>query len=124
MLEEINKVLPALGTVVSGAQFAGGPRHRAAGATTEQRREFLPRLASGEWLGAYALSEAHAGSDPAAMRTSAVRRRRRLRHQRHQDLDHQRRAARTCSSSLPSPTSTVKPSRGISAFICPKTRPA
>ena len=34
---------------------------------------FLPRMASGEWLGAFALSEPEAGSDPGAMRTRAVR---------------------------------------------------
>ncbi|MBK5110461.1 MAG: acyl-CoA dehydrogenase family protein [Thermoleophilia bacterium] len=33
----------------------------------------LPRMASGEWLGAFALSEPEAGSDPGAMRTRAVR---------------------------------------------------
>jgi alkylation response protein AidB-like acyl-CoA dehydrogenase len=42
--------------------------------TNEQKEKYLPRLASGEWLGAYALSEAHAGSNPAAMRATAVRR--------------------------------------------------
>jgi alkylation response protein AidB-like acyl-CoA dehydrogenase len=39
----------------------------------EQRRRWLPDLLGGELLGAYCLSEAHAGSDPAAMRTRAVR---------------------------------------------------
>jgi alkylation response protein AidB-like acyl-CoA dehydrogenase len=34
---------------------------------------FLPKCASGEWSPAFALSEPEAGSDPAAMRTSAVR---------------------------------------------------
>jgi butyryl-CoA dehydrogenase len=37
----------------------------------EQRERYLPRLASGEWLGAYALSEAEAGSDAAALRCFA-----------------------------------------------------
>jgi acyl-CoA dehydrogenase len=37
-----------------------------------QRARVLPRCASGEWTPAFALSEAEAGSDPAAMRTSAV----------------------------------------------------
>mgnify|MGYP001352663246 CR=1 FL=1 len=40
--------------------------------TPEQREELLPRLLSGELLGAYSLSEPHAGSDPAAMRASAT----------------------------------------------------
>lgn len=38
-----------------------------------QRKTWLPDMLSGETLGAYCLSEAHAGSDPAAMRTKAVR---------------------------------------------------
>ena len=37
------------------------------------RERVLPRCASGEWLPAFALSEAEAGSDPAAMRTTAAR---------------------------------------------------
>ncbi len=41
--------------------------------TDEQRADWLPEMLSGEQLGAYCLSEAHAGSDPAAMRTRAVR---------------------------------------------------
>jgi alkylation response protein AidB-like acyl-CoA dehydrogenase len=41
--------------------------------TDEQKQKWLPELLSGELLGAYCLSEAHAGSDPAAMRTRAVR---------------------------------------------------
>ncbi len=39
----------------------------------EQRERILPQLASGEWSPAFALSEPEAGSDPAAMRTTAVR---------------------------------------------------
>ena len=41
--------------------------------TEEQKHRWLPRCASGEWTPAFALSEAEAGSDPAAMRTTAVR---------------------------------------------------
>jgi alkylation response protein AidB-like acyl-CoA dehydrogenase len=42
--------------------------------TDEQRERWLPRLGSGEILGAYALTEAGSGSDAAAMRTRAERR--------------------------------------------------
>jgi alkylation response protein AidB-like acyl-CoA dehydrogenase len=38
----------------------------------EQKQTWLPKCASGEWSPAFALSEPEAGSDPAAMRTSAV----------------------------------------------------
>jgi alkylation response protein AidB-like acyl-CoA dehydrogenase len=39
----------------------------------ELKERYLPRLFSGEWLGAYALSEASSGSDAAALRTRAER---------------------------------------------------
>jgi butyryl-CoA dehydrogenase len=39
--------------------------------TEEQKREWLPRLCSGEALGCFALTEPDAGSDPASMRTRA-----------------------------------------------------
>ncbi|MER5788139.1 acyl-CoA dehydrogenase family protein [Streptomyces sp. NPDC001980] len=45
----------------------------AAFGTAEQKREWLPRMLGGDLLGAYCLSEAHAGSDPGALRTRAVR---------------------------------------------------
>jgi len=36
-----------------------------------QRRKYLPRLATGEWIGCFGLTEPDAGSDPQAMRTKA-----------------------------------------------------
>jgi len=39
----------------------------------EQKRKYLPKLASGEWLAAFGLTEAGSGSDAAAMQTFAVR---------------------------------------------------
>jgi butyryl-CoA dehydrogenase len=42
--------------------------------TDEQRKKYLPRLATGELLSAYSLSEPGAGSDAAGLRTTAVRR--------------------------------------------------
>jgi acyl-CoA dehydrogenase len=41
--------------------------------TEEQKQRWLPRCASGEWSPAFALSEPEAGSDPASLRTTAVR---------------------------------------------------
>ncbi|MDQ0509811.1 acyl-CoA dehydrogenase [Ancylobacter amanitiformis] len=38
-----------------------------------QKRRFLPRLATGEWVGCFGLTEPDAGSDPAGMRTRAER---------------------------------------------------
>ena len=37
----------------------------------EQRRKYLPKLASGEWIGCFGLTEPDAGSDPSAMKTTA-----------------------------------------------------
>ena len=41
--------------------------------TEEQKQRWLPRCATGEWSPAFALSEPEAGSDPASLRTTAVR---------------------------------------------------
>ena len=51
--------------------------------TEEQRRKYLPRLATGEWVGCFGLTEPDAGSDPGAMRTRAQEGRRRLPALRH-----------------------------------------
>ena len=71
VLEEIASAWASVGVGVSvhalscfGLFIAG---------TEEQKKKWLPELLSGDLLGAYCLSEAHAGSDPAAMRTRAVR---------------------------------------------------
>ncbi len=39
--------------------------------TAEQKKKYVPRLASGEWIAAYALSEASSGSDALNLRTRA-----------------------------------------------------
>ncbi|QCB56155.1 acyl-CoA dehydrogenase [Sphingopyxis sp. PAMC25046] len=39
----------------------------------EQKRRYLPKLASGEWIGCFGLTEPDAGSDPGGMRTRAVK---------------------------------------------------
>lgn len=39
----------------------------------EQRQKYLPKLASGEWVGCFGLTEPDAGSDPGGMRTRAER---------------------------------------------------
>src|SRR5499427_3300305 len=41
--------------------------------TDAQKKHFLPRMASGEWLGCFALTEPQAGSDAAGQKTRAVR---------------------------------------------------
>jgi glutaryl-CoA dehydrogenase len=41
--------------------------------TEEQRRKYLPKLASGEWVGCFGLTEPNHGSDPGSMETRAVK---------------------------------------------------
>jgi glutaryl-CoA dehydrogenase len=41
--------------------------------TEEQRQKYLPKLATGEWIGCFGLTEPDAGSDPGAMQTRAAR---------------------------------------------------
>ncbi|MDP2915173.1 MAG: acyl-CoA dehydrogenase family protein [Candidatus Aminicenantes bacterium] len=41
--------------------------------TEEQKKKYLPKLVTGEWLGCFSLTEAGAGSDPGSLRASAVR---------------------------------------------------
>jgi butyryl-CoA dehydrogenase len=39
--------------------------------TQDQKRRFLPKMAAGEWIGGFALTESHAGSDASALKTRA-----------------------------------------------------
>jgi len=59
--------------VTYGAHASIGAMSVLVGGTEEQKRKWLPSYATGEIKGAYALSEADAGSDPAAMATTAVK---------------------------------------------------
>jgi alkylation response protein AidB-like acyl-CoA dehydrogenase len=71
MIEELSRVCATSGLIVA-AQELGSLGIKLAG-TDEQKQRFLPKLASGEWLAAYALTEPGSGSDSAAMLTSARR---------------------------------------------------
>jgi alkylation response protein AidB-like acyl-CoA dehydrogenase len=68
-IEEISKVCATSGLILA-VQELGSLGVKLAG-TAEQKDRWLPRLASGEWLAAYALTEPGSGSDSAAMRTEA-----------------------------------------------------
>src|SRR5919198_5569348 len=58
-------------TVASHTGLASGHINTFGGETL--RRRYLPRMARGEWLGAWCLTEPGSGSDAAALRTRAVR---------------------------------------------------
>jgi alkylation response protein AidB-like acyl-CoA dehydrogenase len=68
-IEELAKVCGTSSAILS-VQELGALGIKLAG-TEEQKQRFLPKLASGEWLAAYALTEPGSGSDSAAMRTTA-----------------------------------------------------
>jgi alkylation response protein AidB-like acyl-CoA dehydrogenase len=70
-IEEVSKVCATSGLILA-VQELGSLGLKLAG-TDDQKCRWLPRLASGEWLCAYALSESGSGSDSAAMRSSARR---------------------------------------------------
>ncbi|WP_308192563.1 acyl-CoA dehydrogenase family protein [Nocardioides sp. CFH 31398] len=71
VVEELATVWPsvAVGTSVHALTATVLDRN----GTEEQRETWLPRMLGGEWLGAYCLSEAQAGSDVSGIRTRAVR---------------------------------------------------
>jgi hypothetical protein len=71
VLEEIGSVWASVGVGVS--VHALSCFGLANFGTEEQRQKWLPEMLAGDLLGAYCLSESHAGSDPAAMRTTARR---------------------------------------------------
>ncbi len=72
VLEEINRVCASTGVTVSvhNSLVSAPIVHWA---SEKLKKHYLPRLASGEILGAYALSEPDAGSDAASLKTAAVR---------------------------------------------------
>jgi len=70
-IEEVSKVCATSGLILA-VQELGSLGIKLAG-SEEQKARFLPKLASGEWLPAYALTEPGSGSDSAAMRSEARR---------------------------------------------------
>ena len=70
-IEEVSKVCATSGLIIA-VQELGSLGIKLAG-TDDQKQRWLPQLASGEWLAAYALTEPGSGSDSAAMRSEARR---------------------------------------------------
>ena len=70
-IEEISRVCAAVGLCVTVHNSVGAYPIAAFG-TEEQMQRFLPKLAAGEYIGAFCLTEANAGSDAGAVETTAV----------------------------------------------------
>jgi butyryl-CoA dehydrogenase len=71
-LEEINRVCASTGVTMSVQNSLVSSPILKFG-SEELKQKYLPKLASGEWLGAYALSEAEAGTDAASIQARGVK---------------------------------------------------
>jgi alkylation response protein AidB-like acyl-CoA dehydrogenase len=70
-VEQLSRACATTGLILAAHELGALPIVLAGNA--EQRTRWIPRLASGEWLICFALTEAEAGSDVAAARTRAIR---------------------------------------------------
>ncbi|QHC05586.1 acyl-CoA dehydrogenase [Anoxybacillus sp. PDR2] len=71
-IHEISKVSATVGVILSVHTSVGTNPILYFG-TEEQKRKYVPKLASGEYLGAFCLTEPSAGSDAKSLKTKAVR---------------------------------------------------
>jgi alkylation response protein AidB-like acyl-CoA dehydrogenase len=70
-IAELSKIDPSIGLSMA-AHNSLCTGHILQHASEEQKRKYLPKLASGEWIGAWGLTEPNTGSDAGNMRTTAV----------------------------------------------------
>ncbi|WP_010250568.1 acyl-CoA dehydrogenase family protein [Myroides injenensis] len=72
IVEEISKVDSSIGLSVA-AHNSLCTNHILSFANEEQKKKWLPKLATGEWIGAWGLTEHNTGSDAGGMSTTAVK---------------------------------------------------
>jgi alkylation response protein AidB-like acyl-CoA dehydrogenase len=72
VIDEISKIDPSIGLSVA-AHNSLCTGHIMQFGTEEQKRKYLPKLATAEWIGAWGLTEPNTGSDAGNMMTTAVR---------------------------------------------------
>ncbi|HEX6896561.1 MAG TPA: acyl-CoA dehydrogenase family protein [Bryobacteraceae bacterium] len=72
IIEELARVDPSVALIVA-AHNSLCTNHIFLAGNDEQRRKYIPRLATAEWIGCWSLTEPEAGSDAAGTRTRAVR---------------------------------------------------
>lgn len=70
-VEELSRVCATTGVLVSAhTSLCVAPIYE--NGTEEQKQKYLPKLCSGEWIGAFGLTEPNAGTDASAQQTTAV----------------------------------------------------
>jgi alkylation response protein AidB-like acyl-CoA dehydrogenase len=72
IIEELARIDPSVGLIVA-AHNSLCTNHIFIAGSDEQRRRYIPKLATGEWIGSWSLTESESGSDAAGMRTKAVK---------------------------------------------------
>jgi alkylation response protein AidB-like acyl-CoA dehydrogenase len=72
IIEELSRIDPSVGLIVA-AHNSLCTNHIFVAGSDEQRRKYIPKLATGEWIGSWSLTESESGSDAAGMRTKAVK---------------------------------------------------
>ena len=90
---ELGKTSPAFRSII-GTKVGIGSQGIVIDGTDEQKAQWLPKLASGETIASFALTEPESGSDAASLNNARSARRRPLRRERHQALHHQCAASR------------------------------
>ena len=71
IIEELARVDPSVGLIVA-AHNSLCTNHIFTAGSDEQKQRYIPKLASGEWIGCWSLTEPEAGSDAAGTRSTAV----------------------------------------------------
>src|SRR5947209_8272622 len=71
-IEELARVDPSVALIIA-AHNSLCTNHIFLAGNDEQRRKYVPKLATGEWIGCWSLTEPEAGSDAAGTRTKAVK---------------------------------------------------
>ncbi len=120
-IEELSRVDGSVGIIVA-AHTSLCSNHIFVAGNEEQRRKWIPKLASGDMLGAWALTEPGSGSDAGAARCSAVRQGRPLDPERHQDLLHQWPLRRCLRGAGGNRQERAAP-QGLSAFVVERGTP-
>ncbi len=72
IIEELSRVDPSVGLIVA-AHNSLCTNHIYLAGNEEQRRKYIPKLATAEWIGSWSLTEPEAGSDAGGTRTKAVK---------------------------------------------------